>query len=226
MEVLRPRLDVIAVPPPPPGMLPPATPGSGVDGGPLDAVVDGRRVPGVAVVRALEALGAATGHGSRVRRGRRLVLDPADDDRWRIATLVGPWSEGMTGFDASGTRLLESVRSEQRLVLWLTPPELSEIRWRARADGNRRDVLIGPGHEPADRSPWMSHPVLVVFFLLVAAPDLWGEHMDDLRDAHSTPLSTAVDLLLLAGVTGLVLGGLWILLVAVRRRWRLRRPRR
>jgi len=221
MEVLRPRLDVIAVPVRALDGPLPIGPGTPVDGEALDAVVEGRRVPGLAVARAHDALVAMA------RRGRdgRALLDPADDDEWRVATLVGPWSEGMAGFDPSGDRLIEAVRSEQLLVLWLTPSELSEIRWRAKSEGNWRDVLTAPGDDPSDRSS-TTHPVVVALFLVAVAPGLWSERVTDLQDAYSTPLSTAVDLLLLTTVTGLVVGGLRILLVAARRRWLVRRPRR
>jgi hypothetical protein len=89
LEVLRSRLDVVAVPQRPADL--PSLPGTGrpVDGVP-DAVMEGRRVPGLAVVRAHGELAAvAAEHGGRLR-GRRLLLDPADDRQWRVATLVGP----------------------------------------------------------------------------------------------------------------------------------------
>ena len=139
--------------------------------------------------------------------------------------LVAMARRGRDGRELLDPPLVVVGRSEQLLVLWLTPSELSEIRWRAKSEGNRRDVLTAPGDDTSDRSS-TTHPVVVALFLVAVAPGLWSERVTDLQDAYSTPLSTAVDLLLLTTVTGLVVGGLRILLVAARRRWLVRRPRR
>jgi len=216
LEVLRPRLAVVAVPvhrlgpTPAPTTIPAsatATAGHGESGDePRDLVVGGRRVPGPDVERAHHALEARQLAASADRRpgpdaaapaGERVLLDPAVDRDWWIITRLAPWADGMTGFDSAGRHLFDAARDERLLLLRLTPSELTVIRARITAAGGDPDVVTRPRSAGGQELRWWdvaSRALVMSLVMTSVAPN----RIADLRDDHAPLLATTVDLLLLA----------------------------
>jgi hypothetical protein len=241
LDVLRPRLAVVAmhVHPPgaPPAPVPEADEPDDEDDPPLLEWIHDGEPPDASVLQAhreLEevwrrtALQRGRRPGTPPHRGERVILDPAVDRDWWIVTQLAPWSHGLTGFDATGRSLLDAARRENRLLLRLTDRELAHVRRRIHVADGDPDVLTTPWGALEGRPTW--GPPAMAGWFLVSLPGLVEETLADLLDGYRTPVTTVVDLLLLAlAIAGAVFAvhALGALAVTGLRRWRRRRlPRR